>query len=97
MKGLSVMLPTMVWFFTSANWSFIISLTSCIGVSAWSMSVISAGLYIATCFTISEPMDPAAPVMSTLLPLSISPMAFMSTSIFSRGSRSSISISRSWL
>ena len=70
--------------------------TSCIGVSAWSTKIRSAGLYFATCRAISDPIEPAAPVIRIRLPVSISPIASISTSILSRGSRSSISTSRSW-
>ena len=91
------MLPTTVSHGIS-GWSFFMyRLTSCIGVSAWSINTSSAGSYLDTCFTISKPIEPAAPVMSIRLPCNISPMAFISTSILSRGSRSSMSTSRSCL
>ena len=87
----SAMSATIVSAFTSGHCARIIRRMSCIGVSAWSTSIMCLGLYVAICRTISEPMDPAAPVMSTVLPSSSSAAAFMSTSIFSRGSRSSTS------
>ena len=54
------------------------------------MSTISAGAKAAICRTISEPMLPAEPVMSTFLPRSSPPMLSMSTCISSLGRRSSI-------
>ena len=49
---------------------------------------------MAICFTISEPILPAAPVIRMVRPLRSLPMASISTSILSRGRRSSISTSR---
>ena len=65
----------------------------CCGVSAESIRIISRGLNTAICRTISEPMLPADPVINTVLPLNIFPMASISTLISLRGSRSSILIS----
>ena len=79
----------------------IIRRTSCWGVSAWSMSIMLAGEDAATCRTISMPMEPADPVMSTFFPDSCSSTDFMSTRISCRGRRSStltsFSCTSSWI
>ena len=91
------MLVTTVRHLTDGYSRVIIRRMSCIGVSAWSTRTISDGRKEAIWRTISEPMDPAAPVIRMRRPLRRVPMAPISTSIFSRGRRSSISTSWSWL
>ena len=87
---------TIVSAFTSGKPFFNISLMSCCGVSAWSISIICEGWNVAICLTISLPILPAEPVISILLPLSRLLTASRSMFISSRGSKSSISISCSW-
>ena len=87
------MLATMVSALISFHWLPIISLTSCCGVSAWSISTSCLGLNLAICFTISLPMLPAEPVIRIVFPRSSSAMASMSMVICLRGSSSSTSTS----
>ena len=63
---------------------------------AWSMRTRRSGLNTAICLTISEPMEPAAPVINMTLFSKSRPMDSISTSILSRGRRSSMSTSLIW-